>query len=171
MNEDELRNLEKTSEVQEGINISKSQYKQENAQCVPPAFNTVWDKIQEKEKSMTMPPSCSRKYRISPWWLIAACLAGITIGFALPRPAATSESLIAQAIDTVFITERQTDTIYCNQSTTNQSLSAQHAPRMNSSMSSTKNRPQKDHYFKTTSPIKGESMVQEDFPTHLIVSL
>lgn len=56
---------------------------EENARCTPPPFDDLWEQIAQQSHPHERG---TLHRRFSPWWLVAACLIGIAIGFALPRP-------------------------------------------------------------------------------------
>ena len=52
----------------------------------PPPFDSLMERIREKETPRTIPFPPKKRTGISPWWLVAACLTGLCIGIAMPRP-------------------------------------------------------------------------------------
>ncbi|WP_321439136.1 hypothetical protein [uncultured Bacteroides sp.] len=172
MKEDELTKLEESRDVKRILEASKALYDKDKAENAPRSFDSLMKQIEQREQT-------SRKMAISPWWLAAACLIGILIGWNFSFDNAPKDDKLA-VNDTVIITEKHTDTIYQQvqvavkklerkerrEVTYPQTMQAQKVlpPVMTSEI------PLPDP--RSSRPAtSGRSLSQEDFPVHLLVSL
>ena len=96
-----------------------------NLFLAPPPFDSLMERMKEKEVTRTIPFPTKQRTSISPWWLVAACLTGLCIGIAMPRPWEEKSTLLLSS--------------HLHKDTIDTSL--------------------------------GESLTQEGFPLHLIVSM
>ena len=86
INDNELNKLEESADIRHLLKEVRTMSNGENAQCTPPLFDSLMERIREKEeqrKTFFLP---QKRRNISPWWLVAACLTGLCIGIAMPRP-------------------------------------------------------------------------------------
>ena len=172
MKEDELTKLEESRDVKRILETSKALYDKDKAGNAPRSFDSLMKQIEQREQS-------SRRVGISPWWLVAACLIGLLIGWNFPfEDSPKSEKLAVN--DTVYITEKHVDTIYqqmqvavktLERKERREAVSARQMeaqtitpPVMRNEMSL----PDLKNICPVTS---GRSLAQENFPIHLLVSL
>jgi hypothetical protein len=125
INDNELNKLEESADIRHLLKEVRTMSNEENAQCTPPPFDSLMECIREKEAPRTIPFPPKKRTSISPWWLVAACLTGLCIGIAMPRPWEEKSSLLLSS--------------HLHKDTIDTSL--------------------------------GESLTQEGFPLHLIVSM
>lgn len=124
-NDNELNKLEESADIRHLLKEVQAMRDEENAQCTPPPFDSLMERMKEKETPRTIPFPTKKRTSISPWWLVAACLTGLCIGIAMPRPWEEKSSLLLSS--------------HLHKDTIDTSL--------------------------------GESLTQEGFPLHLIVSM
>lgn len=172
MKEDELTKLEESRDVKQILETSKAQYNKDKAGNAPRSFDSLMKQIEQREQT-------SRKMAISPWWLAAACLIGILIGWNFPFDNAPKDDKLA-VNDTVIITERHTDTIYQQVQVAVKKLERKERREVvyPQTMQTQKVLPP---VMTTEIPLPdprnsrpataGRSLSQEDFPVHLLVSL
>lgn len=125
INDNELNKLEESADIRHLLKEVRTMSNEENAQCTPPPFDSLMERIREKEAPRTIPLPPKKRTNISPWWLVAACLTGLCIGIAMPRPWEEKSTLLLSS--------------HLHKDTIDTSL--------------------------------GESLTQEGFPLHLIVSM
>lgn len=125
INDNELNKLEESADIRHLLKEVRTMSDEENAQCTPPPFDSLMERIREKEAPRTILVQSKKRTGISPWWLVAACLTGLCIGIAMPRPWEEKSSLLLSS--------------HLHKDTIDTSL--------------------------------GESLTQEGFPLHLIVSM
>lgn len=172
MKEDELTKLEESRDVKRILETSKDLYDKDKAGNAPRSFDSLIKQIEQRE-------GASQKMAISPWWLVAACLIGLLIGWNFPfEEAPKSEKLAVN--DTVVVTEKHTDTIYQQVQVAAKTLERKERRETVS--------PQIMQAQKVVAPVMtteiplpdprnsrpataGRSLSQEDFPVHLLVSL
>lgn len=84
--DNELNKLEESADIRSLLKNVQTMSDKENAQCTPPPFDSLMERMKEKEapRTVLLPPK--KRTGISPWWLVAACLTGLSIGIAMPRP-------------------------------------------------------------------------------------
>lgn len=172
MKEDELTKLEESRDVKRILETSKALYDKDKAGNYPRSFDSLMNQIEQRE-------GASRKMAISPWWLAAACVIGILIGWNFPFDNAPKDDKLA-VNDTVVVTEKHTDTIYQQVQVAVKTLERKERREAVS--------PQTIQAQKVVAPIMtteiplpdprssrpataGRSLSQEDFPVHLLVSL
>lgn len=86
INDNELNKLEESADIRHLLKEVRTMCDEENAQCAPPSFDSLMECMKGKEeqrKTFFLP---QKRRNISPWWLVAACLTGLCIGIAMPRP-------------------------------------------------------------------------------------
>lgn len=125
INDNELNKLEESADIRHLLKEVQAMRDEENAQCTPPPFDSLMESIREKEAPRAIPFPPKKRTSISPWWLVAACLTGLCIGIAMPRPWEEKSTLLLSS--------------HLHKDTIDTSL--------------------------------GESLTQEGFPLHLIVSM
>ena len=125
INDNELNKLEESADIRHLLKEVQTMSNEENTQCTPPPSDSLMQRIREKETPRTIPLLPKKRTGISPWWLVAACLTGLCIGIAMPRPWEEKSSLLLSS--------------HLHKDTIDTSL--------------------------------GESLTQEGFPLHLIVSM
>lgn len=86
INDNELNKLEESADIRSLLKNVQTMSDKENAQCTPPPFDSLMERMKEKETPQTIPLPPKKRTGISPWWLVAACLTGLSIGIAMPRP-------------------------------------------------------------------------------------
>jgi len=172
MKEDELTKLEESRDVKRILETSKALYDKDKAGNAPRSFDSLIKQIEQREQT-------SRRVGISPWWLAAACLIGILIGWNFPFDNAPKDDKLA-VNDTVVVTEKHTDTIYQQVQVAVKTLERKERREVVS--------PQIIQAQKVVAPFMatetplpdprnsrpataGRSLSQEDFPVHLLVSL
>jgi hypothetical protein len=147
------------NDIKDFIEQSRREYRNAGTNNPPEPFERIMDRIYEKENN-----HFARRY--SPWWIVAASLIGVLIGFCIPSVTNNDEKLLAVA-DTVYITKR--DTVFVEKendySTSLTSISASEEGD-NSSVSKSSNSGNK----KETLPAPGKSLAQEEFKFGLLVS-
>lgn len=179
MKDEDLKQLEESGEIKRILEISKRLYDKDKEENQPRSFHSLMQQIEQQKGS-------SRKTTVSPWWLAAACLIGILIGWNFPFENASKKFQLA-VNDTVVITEKHTDTIY------------QEAQVVRKTMEEKRMKPEKQpirpivvpellneqrglpHVMMTEVPLidpdavrpstTGRSLSQEEFPIHLLVSM
>lgn len=171
MKTEDLEKIETTNEIKEILSASKSLYKKELNNHPPRSFDSLMDQIAQREKPTI-------QWKISPWWMIAACTIGLLIGWTFPfTKTELGEKLAAN--DTIYITHKQVDTLFQQASVhLNEPVVKQRVHRsktMNEQLP-----PQKVERI-TELPIPavqkpitvsvGRSISQEEIPTHLYVCL
>lgn len=124
-NDNELNKLEESADIRHLLKEVQAMRDEENTQCTPPPFDSLLERMKEKETPRTIPFPPKKRTSISPWWLVAACLTGLSIGIAMPRPWEEKSTLLLSS--------------HLHKDTIDTSL--------------------------------GESLTQEGFPLHLIVSM
>ena len=125
INDNELNKLEESTDMRHLLKEVQAMRDEENTQCTPPPFDSLMERMKEKETPRTIPFPPKQRTSISPWWLVAACLTGLCIGIAMPRPWEEKSTLLLSS--------------HLHKDTIDTSL--------------------------------GESLTQEGFPLHLIVSM
>ena len=125
INDNELNKLEESADIRHLLKEVQAMRDEENTQCAPPPFDSLMERIREKETPRAIPFPTKKRTGISPWWLVAACLTGLCIGIAMPRPWEEKSTLLLSS--------------HLHKDTIDTSL--------------------------------GESLTQEGFPLHLIVSM
>ena len=125
INDNELNKLEESADIRHLLKEVQAMRDEENTQCTPPPFDSLMERMKEKEVTRTIPFPTKQRTSISPWWLVAACLTGLCIGIAMPRPWEEKSTLLLSS--------------HLHKDTIDTSL--------------------------------GESLTQEGFPLHLIVSM
>jgi hypothetical protein len=125
INDNELNKLEESADMRHLLKEVQAMRDEENAQCTPPPFDSLMKRMKEKETPRTIPFPTKKRTSISPWWLVAACLTGLCLGIAMPRPWEEKSTLLLSS--------------HLHKDTIDTSL--------------------------------GESLTQEGFPLHLIVSM
>ena len=123
--DNELNKLEESADIRHLLKEVQAMRDEENTQCTPPPFDSLMERMKEKETPRTIPFPTKKRTSISPWWLVAACLTGLCIGIAMPRPWEEKSTLLLSS--------------HLHKDTIDTSL--------------------------------GESLTQEGFPLHLIVSM
>ena len=123
--DNELNKLEESADMRHLLKEVQAMRDEENTQCTPPPFDSLMERMKEKETPRTIPFPTKKRTSISPWWLVAACLTGLCIGIAMPRPWEEKSTLLLSS--------------HLHKDTIDTSL--------------------------------GESLTQEGFPLHLIVSM
>lgn len=167
---EDLNNLESTNEVKEILRTSKSLYKKEASTNPPCSFDSLMDQIALRERY-------SIKWKNSPWWMVAACVVGLLIGWTFPfTKSGVGEKLAAN--DTIYITNKQVDTLFRQEHVL--ASKSVHKP-IRSVVSKygkqTPERVNKIHELPTpdiqkpTSASVGRTISQEQTPTHLYVCL
>ncbi|MBQ8867113.1 MAG: hypothetical protein IJ013_05265 [Bacteroidaceae bacterium] len=78
MNDNKLNELEKSADIHNLLEEVRTMRDEENGQAAPPPFDSLLERIERKEGK--------RGASVSPWWLVAACLTGLCVGIAMPRP-------------------------------------------------------------------------------------
>lgn len=172
MKDEELNKLEESKEIKRILETSKSLYDKDKAKNTPRSFDSLMQQIKQKETT-------SPKMAISPWWLAAACLIGMLIGWNFPFDNVSKDEQLA-INDTVVITEKHTDTIYQQVQVARKTLErkerreAVHSQTIQAQkvlppvMTAKIPLPDPRNSRPATS---GRSLSQEDFPVHLLVSL
>jgi len=172
MKEDELTKLEESRDVKQILETSKALYDKDKAGNTLRSFDSLMKQIDQRGQT-------SRRVGISPWWLVAACLIGLLIGWNLPFDNAPKDDKLA-VNDTVVVTEKHTDTIYQQVQVAVKTLDRKERREVVS--------PQTMQAQKVVAPVMtteiplpdprnsrpataGRSLSQEDFPVHLLVSL
>jgi len=172
MKEDDLNKLEESKGVKHILETSKALYDKDKAGSVPRSFDSLMQQIDQRGQT-------SRRVGISPWWLVAACLIGLLIGWNFPFENAPKDDKLA-VNDTVVVTEKHTDTIYQQVQVAVKTLERKERREVVS--------PQTIQAQKVVAPVMtteiplpdprnsrpataGRSLSQEDFPVHLLVSL
>lgn len=125
INDNELNKLEESADIRHLLKEVRTMCDEENAQCTPPPFDSLMEHITKKGSPRAILFPSKKRNGISAWWLVAACLTGLCVGIAIPRP---------------WEEDRH------------QSLSTQLC-------------------IDTIDTSLGESLTQEGFPLHLIVSM
>ena len=123
--DNELNKLEESADMRHLLKEVQAMRDEENPQGTPPPFDSLMERMKEKETPRTIPFPTKKRTSISPWWLVAACLTGLCIGIAMPRPWEEKSTLLLSS--------------HLHKDTIDTSL--------------------------------GESLTQEGFPLHLIVSM
>ena len=172
MKEDELTKLEESRDVKQILETSKALYDKDKAGNTLRSFDSLMKQIDQRGQT-------SRRVGISPWWLVAACLIGLLIGWNFPFENAPKDDKLA-VNDTVVVTEKHTDTIYQQVQVAVKTLDRKERREVVS--------PQTMQAQKVVAPVMtteiplpdprnsrpataGRSLSQEDFPVHLLVSL
>ncbi|WP_321519629.1 hypothetical protein [uncultured Bacteroides sp.] len=172
MKEDDLNKLEESKGVKQILETSKALYDKDKAGNAPRSFDSLMKQIDQRGQTF-------RKMVISPWWLVAACLIGLLIGWNFPFENASKDDKLA-VNDTVVVTEKHTDTIYQQVQVAVKTLERKERRVVVS--------PQTIQAQKVVAPVMtteiplpdprnsrpataGRSLSQEDFPVHLLVSL
>lgn len=109
MEKEDLEKLEKSQDIQRLLRLAREEYEQEKSDYPPRPFSSLARHMRREERSGR--PT----RRVSPWWLVAACLLGLIIGRATvtespASPESGSERLAAA--DTVVIVRERIDTVY-----------------------------------------------------------
>ena len=74
MEKEDLEKLEKSQDIQRLLRLAREEYEQEKSDYPPRPFSSLARHTRREERSGR--PS----RRVSPWWLVAACLLGLIIG-------------------------------------------------------------------------------------------
>lgn len=106
MTSEELEKLEQEAGTQELIRAARSLRDKENATLSPPSFDRLSLQLAGLEGKKKNPFSRLHFSVRSPWWMTAACLIGILIGWQIPRPGGEMA-----ALHTLYDTIRITDTL------------------------------------------------------------
>lgn len=106
MNREDLDQLEQDPRTQQLIQDAKSLRNRENESLAPPSFKGLSGRLSELERGKKTPLSRLHFPFRSLWWMTAACLAGVLIGWHIPRPGGEMAGL-----HTLYDTIRTTDTI------------------------------------------------------------
>lgn len=172
MKEDELTKLEESRDVKRILETSKALYDKDKTENTPRSFDSLMKQIEQRE-------GASRKMAISPWWLAAACLIGILIGWNFPFDNAPKDDKLA-VNDTVVVTEKHTDTIYQQVQVAVKTLERKERREIVTArqiVPQTVTPPAMCNEIslldlKSIRPAtSGRSLAQENFPIHLLVSL
>lgn len=105
MKNDDLERLEESKEVQRLIHSAKKQYEHEKAEHSPVPFSSVMQSIRKKQGH-------KKVFRISPWWLTAACLLGWIIGYGFSGGKESQPDNVLAVTDTVIVIHERIDTVY-----------------------------------------------------------
>jgi len=172
MKEDDLNRLEHSDEVKRIVDASKVLYDKDKSANTPRSFDSLMKEIDRREGTPV-------KVGISPWWLVAACFIGLLIGWNFPFDKAPKSDKLA-VNDTVYITEKHTDTIYQQVQVERKvlqrkeregvAIARQVVPQTVTppAMCNEISLPDLKSIRPATS---GRSLAQENFPIHLLVSL
>ncbi len=172
MKNEELNKLEESAEMKHLLKASKALYEKDKAENPPRSFDSLIKKIEQQERP-------SHRMGISPWWLAAACLVGVLIGWNFPFGNSSKDDRLA-VNDTVVVTEKQTDTVYRQAPVLQKAVERK---QRKSVVHQQIVQPQTISFpvmctevalpsLKNPRPANaGRSLTQEDFPIHLLVSL
>jgi len=172
MKEDDLNRLEHSDEVKRIVDASKVLYDKDKSANTPRSFDSLMKEINRREGT-------PRKVAISPWWLVAACLIGVLIGWNFPFEDAPKNEKLALN-DTVYITEKHTDTIYqqvqverkaFQRKERREAVSARQMEAQTITPPIVRNEMSLPDLKSIRPATSGRSLAQENFPIHLLVSL
>lgn len=171
MKKDDLEKIENSNEIKEILSASKSLYKMELSNNPPRSFDSLMNQIAQRDKS-------SRPWKISPWWMVAACAIGLLVGWTFPFTKSEMGEEMAMN-DTICISHKQVDTLFQKNSVQvnepvvknqvfrseikQQQLSVERVDVVPELSVPTVQQP--------VSVRAGRSITQEDVPTHLYVCL
>lgn len=182
MEDKDLKQLEQ-SPAAKRITESLHRLSQKDKSALPPGgFDELWAEMEE------VPP---RRLSVSPWWLAAAGLFGLLLGWGIPWNSGREDIVLAVA-DTVRLIERQVDTVYFERpvpvkQAKARTASATFTPKIDNSVDSSA------LYTSSTQvsvslvrrlevpplglPLpereekRGRNLVEENFPLHLLIAM
>ena len=172
MKEDDLNRLEHSDDVKRIVDTSKVLYDKDKSANTPRSFDSLMKEINRREGT-------PGKVVISPWWLVAACLIGVLIGWNFPFEDTPKNEELALN-DTVYITEKHTDTIYrqvqverkaFQRKERKEEVSARQMEAQTITPPVVRNEMSLPDLKSIRPATSGRSLAQENFPIHLLVSL